>query len=88
MSSVATTKMSSKGQVVIPEEIREELGLEAGTKFVVLGGKDSVMLKVITPPDKVQFNKLLKEARALAKKEGLKKSDLEKAIKEVRAKKK
>ncbi|WP_371440183.1 AbrB/MazE/SpoVT family DNA-binding domain-containing protein, partial [Piscirickettsia salmonis] len=35
--------MSSKGQVVIPEEIRERLGLAAGVKFVVVGDKDTVI---------------------------------------------
>ena len=39
MSSIATTKLSSKDQVVIPEEIRERLGLKPGTKFVVLGDR-------------------------------------------------
>ena len=33
MRSAATTKMSSKGQIVIPEEIRQQLGLDAGTQF-------------------------------------------------------
>jgi AbrB family looped-hinge helix DNA binding protein len=37
MSEAATTKLSSKGQVVIPEEIRKKLGLEPGAQFVVLG---------------------------------------------------
>ncbi len=34
MADVATTKLSSKGQVVIPENIREKLRLEAGVQFV------------------------------------------------------
>ncbi len=38
MESLATTKLSSKGQVVIPEEIRLRLGLKEGTQFVVVGG--------------------------------------------------
>ena len=40
MSSVSTTKMSSKGQVVIPEEVRKALNLQTGTQFVVLGEGD------------------------------------------------
>ena len=31
MESVATTRMSSKGQVVIPESLRQQLGLESST---------------------------------------------------------
>jgi hypothetical protein len=33
MTMVATTKLSSKGQVVIPEEIRRRLGLKAGAQY-------------------------------------------------------
>ncbi len=37
--------MSSKGQIVIPEEIRNALHLKTGTKFVVIGEGDVVVLK-------------------------------------------
>jgi AbrB family looped-hinge helix DNA binding protein len=37
MADAGTQKMSSKGQVVIPEEIRDRLGLKAGAQFVVVG---------------------------------------------------
>jgi AbrB family looped-hinge helix DNA binding protein len=47
MSAVATTKLSSKGQVVIPEDVRKELGLEPGAQFVVMGEGDVVILKRI-----------------------------------------
>ena len=50
MSQLATTKMTSNGQIVIPEEIRKQLGLKTGSKFIVLGNKDVVVLKAITPP--------------------------------------
>ena len=50
MARVATTKLSSKGQVVIPEEIRRRLGLKTGSQFVVVGNKDTVVLKAIAPP--------------------------------------
>ena len=51
MADVETTKMSSKGQVVIPEDIRTRLGLKPGAQFVVVGDNDTVILKVITAPD-------------------------------------
>ncbi len=84
MAAYATTKMSSKGQVVIPEEIRDNLHLKEGAQFVVIGRGDTVILKSITPPSMDQFDELLAEARAQAKKAGLKKSDLRAAIAKVR----
>ena len=42
MAQYATTKMSSKGQVVIPEQIREQLHLREGEQFVVIGRGDTV----------------------------------------------
>ncbi|GAG38977.1 unnamed protein product [marine sediment metagenome] len=47
MAALATTKMSSKGQVVIPEDIRKRLGFKAGSQFMVVGEKDMVILKAI-----------------------------------------
>jgi len=84
MSRYATTKMSSKGQVVIPEEIRKSLRLKEGDQFVVLGRGDTVILKSITPPSIDQFGNLLSEIRVQAKKAGIKKSDLKASIAKVR----
>ncbi|MBI2403439.1 MAG: AbrB/MazE/SpoVT family DNA-binding domain-containing protein, partial [Gemmatimonadetes bacterium] len=47
MASVATTRLSSKGQVVIPEEIRRRLGLVTGVQFAVVGEGDVVVLKAV-----------------------------------------
>ena len=87
MSEAATTKLSSKGQVVIPEEIRKKLGLEVGAQFVVLGEGDVVILKMIQPPRMSEFDQILDQARKAARKAGMKKSDIAQAIKDVRAKK-
>jgi AbrB family looped-hinge helix DNA binding protein len=86
MATYSTTKMSSKGQVVIPEEIRDSLQLKEGDQFVVLGQGDTVILKTITPPSLDQFSDLLTEARKQAKKSGLKKSDVKAAITKARRK--
>ena len=87
MTSLATTKMSSKGQVVIPEEIRKRLGLEAGAQFVVVAENDTVIMKAISPPSMDEFDTLVAEARKQAKKAGLKKADIDAIISDVRSKK-
>lgn len=87
MANHATTKLSSKGQVVIPEEIRENLKLKEGDQFVVIGQGDTVILKSITPPSLSEFANLMKEASKTAKTLGLKPSDVEKTIKKVRRQK-
>jgi AbrB family looped-hinge helix DNA binding protein len=76
--------MSSKGQVVIPEDIRKRLGLKAGSQFVVVGEKDVVILKAISPPSINEFDGLITEARQRAQRAGMKKSDIRAAIKKVR----
>ncbi len=84
MSKLATTKMSSKGQVVIPEDIRLRLGLEAGEQFVVVGDKDVVILKRIAPPSMRDFDDLVRQARKQARNAGMKRSDVEVAVQRVR----
>lgn len=81
---VYTTKMSSKGQVVIPEALREALGLSAGTQFVVVGRGDTVIFKLIEEPKMAQFDALISEARKYAKKAGLKSADVKNAIRKAR----
>jgi AbrB family looped-hinge helix DNA binding protein len=41
------TTVSSKGQVVIPAELREKLGIEAGTRIAVRIEKDHLILEPI-----------------------------------------
>ena len=80
----ATTKMSSRGQVVIPEAVRSEMGLKPGSKFVVLWHDDVVMLKVISPPSREEFTVLQKRLQQQARTKGLKRKDISKAIAKVR----
>jgi AbrB family looped-hinge helix DNA binding protein len=77
--------MSSKGQVVIPEDVRRRLGLKAGSQFVVVAGDDAVILKPVIEPDMSQFDELLAEARSQARRAGVRKADITDAIREVRA---
>jgi AbrB family looped-hinge helix DNA binding protein len=40
-----TTKLSAKGQVVLPKRVREELGWAVGTEFVVERSGSGVLLR-------------------------------------------
>jgi len=84
MPHVATTRMSSKGQVVIPEDIRKQLRLKTGAQFVVLGKDDVVILKAISPPAMEEFDSLISAARKGARQAGMKRSDVAGAIARVR----
>lgn len=84
MSDISTTKMSSKGQVVIPEEIRNRLDLKPGSQFVVIGEKDTVVLKVITAPSMADFDGLIAQARRNARLARMKRSDITAAVTESR----
>ncbi|MCP5005573.1 MAG: AbrB/MazE/SpoVT family DNA-binding domain-containing protein [Planctomycetes bacterium] len=85
MKTIATTKMSSKGQVVIPEDIRESLGLKPGSQFVVVGEDDIVILKSITSPSMGNFDEMIKKVRSQARSAGIRKSDINSAVKKVRS---
>ena len=76
--------MSSKGQVVIPEEIRARLGLKTGAQFLVVGDRDVVILRVLEAPAMKEFKALVARARRAAKQAGLKRSDVSRAVARVR----
>jgi len=84
MSELATTRLSSKGQVVIPEEIRSALRLEPGAQFVVLTDADVVILKRIDAAPRSEIGALAAKVRKQARRAGMKPADLQKAIRGVR----
>ena len=85
MSEAATTRMSSKGQVVIPERIRAKLGLEPGVELVVIGEGDTIVLKRIDVPRMSEFDDVVARARKAARRAGMKRSDVAAAIESVRS---
>ena len=87
MVKPATTKLSSKGQVVIPEEIRNRLGLEPGTQFVVVGEGDVILLKALEPPKLTDFKALLDRAQRSAKDAGVTAAEVDQAVREARKRK-
>lgn len=87
MAELATTRLSSKGQVVIPEDVRTRMGLRPGAQFVVVGEGDVVILKIISPPSMDEFDELVSNARRQARAAGLRRRDVTAAVRSVRAKK-
>lgn len=84
MPTLGTTHLSAKGQVVIPEQVRDRLGLRKGDQFVVVGERDVIMLKTVSTPSMKDFDELIAKTRRQAKLAGLKKSDVRLAIAKAR----
>ena len=84
MKNIEMTSMSSRGQVVIPRNVRNRMRLREGEKFVVLGDHGTILLKQIEMPKFRDFDKLLKKTHDFVKLKGITEKDLEQAIKRVR----
>ena len=78
------TKLSSKGQIVIPRKIRKRLDLADGTPFAIVEQGDEIIIKKIKMPEIKSWNEIVKPFREAAKKSGFTKEDLARLIKEVR----
>lgn len=85
MAETTVTQISSKGQVVIPKNLREEMRITKKDEFLIYGEKDTIIMKKIDRPKlESNFKELnLKLSRAM-KKRGVTRKDLEEAVKASR----
>jgi AbrB family looped-hinge helix DNA binding protein len=81
---VSVTKISSKGQVVIPLEIREKMNLEEGNLLIISDSDDSICMKRIELPKIKSWKEATKPFRNAAKKSNFSKDDLKMLIEESR----
>ncbi len=90
--AVEMIKMSSKGQIVIPQDIRAEICASEGTMFAVVSGRDSIVLKKVTMPSKedliCELGKIAKEGAKRAEKFGIKEVDVPELVHRIRKNKK
>jgi antitoxin PrlF len=84
MPALDVTTMSSKGQVVIPREVRRELGLLTGVKLMVLTDGSNLLLKPLQPPKLHTFQALIRRSRQYARATGLTKRAVATAIRKIR----
>ena len=80
------TVIGERGQLVIPQLIRDEAGINKGDKFMVIINEGIIVLKKIEPPTVKDFEKMLNFSHQHAKKNNITPADLEEAIKKVRKK--
>ena len=78
------TAVSSKGQVVLPKNIRAQMNIAAGTKMMVFSDGISIVLKPIPQPDLEEFRNLMDAAAAWANETGMTEEDITSAKKAVR----
>jgi len=82
---VELTRVSEKGQVVIPSSLRKVMKIHKADQFLVFGEGNTIVLKKVEKPAfKKSFDEIAKPIREAVKKTGLSRKDLAKAIKEVR----
>lgn len=68
---IDVTRVSEKGQVVIPKDIRDRMNFTEGTKLIVVATEDAVVLqRVESIAGKVRMKDLLDRVRALTDKLG------------------
>jgi len=83
--AVELTRLSQKGQVVIPTEVRRKMRLKEGTRFLVVGLEDVIVLRRLQlSEEKVRLKKLLAEARSSAKMHGLSEKEIQTLVHAVR----
>jgi AbrB family looped-hinge helix DNA binding protein len=88
VTGFATTKISSKGQVVLPKEARDSLRLGEGTILQVHWDKKTIILEPLLPPSKEELEDMFAWARRRAKALNLRKRDVQGWIDEGRYRKK
>jgi len=84
----AIIRVSSKGQVVIPAELRRILDISEGDELYVFGKDDALVMKKIEKENlEREFDEIVKPIRAKVKELGITRKDLEKEIKAHRREK-
>lgn len=80
-------KMSPKGQLVVPKEIRMKEKFKPSDRFLAFDVKGGILFKKVKIPDvKVEFESLAKDIEKRFKEKSVKSKDVEEAIKWARRK--
>ena len=82
---IELTRLSGKGQVVIPNEIRKRMKLKEGTRFLIVEVGDSPVLRKFEISDeKLRLKRLLADFRSKADKAGFSEEEIERLMRSSR----
>lgn len=84
MTEIAVSRLSSKGQIVIPKELRNYLDFHEGELFALYGDGDTLIIKKVDMPSREDFEEILKKGSDIAKGKNITKKDVLKAIADIR----
>ena len=61
MDTLEITSLSTKGQIVIPRSIRNQLNLDTGDKLIVVCDGTNILLMPVLMPNMSEFKTLVEE---------------------------
>ncbi|KXA99105.1 hypothetical protein AKJ42_03720 [candidate division MSBL1 archaeon SCGC-AAA261C02] len=82
---MVTVKMSRKGQLVVPKELREKLGMSPQDEFIAAGERDYIIFKRVNLPRlREEFEELSSMATRVAGERGITPRDIREEIEKER----
>lgn len=82
--AVETTRLSKRGQIVVPKRVRKDLGLAEGDRFLVYGTGDAIVFKKLEFPSIEELERLASWGRKFAETKRITRRKVAKAIREFR----
>lgn len=75
MENIDYTKLSSKGQIIVPKGIRDSLNMKTGEIFVIFADRDTIILKRVQRPSDTDLKEMFARSQRLARQRGLNRAD-------------
>ena len=85
--SVEIVTIQGRGQIVIPKEVRKALSISDGDALAVYATDKLIVMKPFRRPSEEEFSEWLEEAQGWAKNAGIRKKDINDAVRSVRRRK-
>lgn len=83
--TIEMTRLSERGQVVIPTELRKSMHLKEGERFIVTGLGDTIILrKLELSQERMRLKMLIRQSSTKARKSGFTEKEVENLIEKAR----